>query len=68
MKICDFVECELQKFRDECNFTCEELEYFEMKAKDKSNIEIALRMNVSNSKVSAIARKVRNKIVRIIQK
>lgn len=34
MKNCNFVEWELQKFRDECNFTDRELEYFNLKAKE----------------------------------
>lgn len=37
MRIQNFVESELQYFRDECNFSDEELEYFNLRAKDKSN-------------------------------
>ena len=66
LKICDFVEWELQKFRDECNFTDEELEYFNLRAKNKSNVEIALTMNVSESKVSILARKVKTKIKKVL--
>ena len=54
MEIYDFVEWELQKFRDECNFTPEELEYFELRAKDRKNYQIAMDMNVSESKVYVI--------------
>lgn len=66
MQINDFVEKELQMFRDECNFSDEELEYFNLKAKDKSNTQIALVMNCSEAKVSKIARKVKNKMLKII--
>lgn len=66
MKICDFVEWELQKFRDECNFTDEEMEYFNFRAKNKSNVEIAIKMNVSEAKVSVLARKVKRKILKVI--
>ncbi len=66
MKIADFVEWELQKFRDECNFSDEELMYFNLRAKDKSNVEIALEMNISESKVSKLARKVKSKMIRIL--
>lgn len=66
MQIFDFVEKELQYFRDNCNFTEDESEYFELRAKGKSNIQIAFEMNVSESKVSKLARKVKSKILRTL--
>lgn len=66
IQINDFVEWELQKFRDECNFSEEELEYFNLRAKHKSNIQIALEMNVSESKVSTLARKVKRKMIKVL--
>jgi hypothetical protein len=66
MKICDFVEWELQKFRDECNFSDEELEYFNLRAKDKSNIQIAMQMNISEAKANKLSAKVRKKILKVI--
>lgn len=66
MKICDFVERELQYFRDECNFTDEELEYFNLRAKDKSNRYIALQMHISEAKVSVLAKKVKRKMLKVI--
>lgn len=66
MKICDFTVPELNMFRELCNFTDEEREYFELRAKDKSNIQIALSMNVSEAKVSKLARKVKSKMLRVI--
>lgn len=66
MKICDFVEDELQKFREECNFTDRELEYFNLRAKDVSNVQIAYQLNVSESTVSNIAKKVRRKIIKVL--
>ena len=66
MKICDFVEWELQKFRDECNFTERELAYFELRAKDKSNTQIAMELNVSEATVSVIAKKVKRKMIRVL--
>lgn len=62
----DFVEFELQYFRDNCNFQEDELEYFNLRSKGKSNIQIAMTMNVSEAKVSVLARKVKNKIKRIL--
>lgn len=66
IKICNFVEWELQKFREECNFTEEELEYFNLKAKDMTNTAVALKMNISEPKVSVLARKVRKKIMKVL--
>ena len=66
MKIADFVEWELQMFRDKCNFTPRELEYFNLRAKDKSNVEIAFEMNISESMVSKLARKVKSKMLKVL--
>lgn len=38
MIISDFVEWELEKFRNECNFTEEELDFFNYRAKNISDI------------------------------
>lgn len=65
-KINEFTEPELQIFRDQCNFSDEELEYFNLKAKKKSIIEISQIMHISDSKVSKLARKVKDKMIRII--
>lgn len=66
VKYCDFTEPELDVFRKLCNFTDDERIYFEMRAKDKSNIQISMTMNVSISKVDTLARKVKSKILRVI--
>ena len=66
MQVYDFVERELEMFRQECNFTEDELEYFNLRAKGKSNVAIALTMNVSESKVSKLARKVKSKMLRVL--
>lgn len=62
----DFTVPELNRFRELCNFSDSELEYFNLRAKHKSNVEIALIMHVSESQVSKLARKVKDKIKRII--
>lgn len=64
--IADFVEWELDMFREKCNFSDEELCYFNMRAKNKSNVEIALAMSISESKVSKLARKVKDKMIKVI--
>lgn len=66
MKIYDFVEWELQKFRDECNFTEDELNYFNLKAKNKSNIQISTTMCISEPQVSKLAKRVKSKILRVL--
>ena len=66
MLIRDFTVPELDKFRLLCNFTPQELEYFELKAQDKSNIEISLTMNISTAQVSKLAKRVKSKIIRVL--
>ena len=66
MQIYDFTVPELNKLRELCNFSDAELEYFNLRARHKSNVEIALTMCVSEAQVSKLARKVKDKILRII--
>jgi DNA-binding CsgD family transcriptional regulator len=66
MQIYDFVESELRFFRQECNFSADELEYFNLKAKHYSNQQIAIKMNVSEGKVSKLAKSVKRKILKVI--
>lgn len=66
MQIYDFTVPELDKFRELCNFTPQELNYFNLRAKYKSNIEISIDMNVSEAQVSKLARKVKDKIIRVL--
>ena len=65
-KYCTFVKSELDYFRAECNFTDIEREYFELRAKDKSNVQCAMIMNVSESQVNRIAKRVKTKIMKVI--
>jgi hypothetical protein len=65
-KICYFTIPELDKFRELCNFTEAELEYFNLKAKDYSNVRISIEMNVSEAQVSKLARRVKDKMIRVI--
>lgn len=66
MKIRDFTVPELDRFRELCNFTSDELEYFNLRAKDKSNVEISLAMNISTAQVSKLAKRVKSKMIRIL--
>jgi transcriptional regulator len=66
MQIYDFTVPELNKFRELCNFSDDELEYFNLRSRHKSNVEIAMAMHVSEAQVSKLARKVKDKIKRIV--
>lgn len=66
MKIYDFVEKELQFFRENCNFSEDELTYFNLRAKHYSNLQIAIEMNVSEGKVSKLAKAVKTKILKVL--
>ena len=66
MKICDFVESELDNFRNKCNFTDEELEFFNLRAKDKSLVQISQIMNISEAKASVLSKKVKKKIMKVV--
>ena len=65
-KIRDFTVPELNMFREQCNFTDDELKYFNLRSRDKSNVQIALEMNVSEAQVSKLARRVKNKMIKVL--
>lgn len=65
MKISNYTVPELNTFRELCNFTSEELEYFNLKAIDETNLRISLSMCISEAKVSKLARNVKDKIRRV---
>lgn len=64
-KLRDYTIPQLDRFRQLCNFTDSELEYFNLKSKDLSNTAISIRMNISISQVSILASRVFNKIQEI---
>ena len=66
MQLYDFTVPELDKFRELCNFSDAELEYFNLRARHKSNVEISMQMHVSEAQVSKLAKKVKSKIIRIL--
>lgn len=61
----DFTVPELNKLRELCNFSEDELEYFNLRAKHKSNTYISIEMNVSEGQVSKLAKRVKDKIKRV---
>ena len=66
MQIYDFTTPELTQLRELCNFSDDELKYFDLRAKHKSNIFISIEMNVSEAQVSKLAKRVKNKIKRVV--
>lgn len=62
----DFTVPELDKLRELCNFSDDELTYFNLRARHKSNTFIAIEMNVSEAQVSKLARRVKNKVIRVV--
>ena len=57
---------ELNMFRELCNFTKDEMEYFNLRAKDMSNVQIAMEMSVSEAQVSKLAKRVKDKMKRVL--
>lgn len=65
MKIYDFTVPELNYFRENCNFTAEEMTLFEYRSKNIPLETCAEIMNVSISTAKRISRRINNKIIRI---
>lgn len=65
-KYCTFVKSELDFLRSECNFTDMEMEYFNLRSKDKSNVEIQFLMHLSENQVKYLSKKVKAKINKVI--
>lgn len=67
MLIRDYTKPELDKFIENCNFTDNEMQYFLLKSKDKSIVQISFEMHISEQQVSNLARRVKSKMNRINQ-
>jgi len=68
MRICDFTVSELDRFRSRCNFTATEEKCFELKARDCTNTQIAMELNVSESTVAVTMKRIRTKIMKEIDR
>ncbi|MBO4541867.1 MAG: hypothetical protein J5725_01660, partial [Bacteroidales bacterium] len=64
MLLRDYTLPEINRFIANCNFTDSELQYFTLKSKDRSNVQISMEMNISEQQVSKLAKRVKNKINR----
>ena len=67
MKISAFTKPELDMFRRECNFTDQEMACFNLKAKNKTNIELSMELNICDSSVSSTMKSVRAKITSVLE-
>lgn len=67
MKICAFTKNELDTFRKECNFTTLEAQCFELKAKNCTNVELGMKLNICDSTVSTTMKSVRAKITSVLE-
>lgn len=67
MKISSFTVPELNVFKEKCNFTPLERQCFDLKAKDYTNVQLAMQLNISESTVTIVMRRVRNKISKVLQ-
>lgn len=66
MKICDFVNSELEHIRLEANFTKEEMILFNMRANNIPLEECAERMNLSVSTICRLHKKVKTKVEKLL--
>lgn len=66
MKIRDFTIPELDRFRELCNFTDDELQVFELKAKDKTHVQISIALNISEPQVAKLSKRIKNKMIRVL--
>lgn len=66
MKICDFVNSELERIRSEANFTKDERFLFELRAEDIPLEQCAEIMNLSVSTVYRIHKKVKIKVEKLL--
>lgn len=62
----DFVRSELDMFRRECNFTPEEMFFFDLRAQGIPIQLIAEEMNISIGKADKLSRKVKDKMIRVL--
>ena len=62
----EFTEPECERFRQECNFTEEELAVFNLRVKARSLAEIQQVLNMSEATVSRRIRNIKRKIHKVI--
>ena len=66
VKIHDFTKPELDKIFALANFTSDEADYFWLRSKGKSIIQICFEMSISESKANTLSNKVNKKIIKVL--
>lgn len=62
----EFTEPECEYFRKVCNFTEDELKVFNLRVKDKSRVEIAMTLCMSESTVDRRIKNIKRKIHKVL--
>jgi predicted DNA-binding protein YlxM (UPF0122 family) len=66
LKLINFTKQEFEYFCENCMFSELQENILKDRIKDKSIIEIAMKYNISDSKVNKEIRKIKNKILKVI--
>lgn len=62
----EFTELECEWFRRACNFTPDERAVFDLRVKDHSRVEIAMKLGMSESTVDRRIKNIKRKIHRVL--
>ena len=62
----EFTEPECAYFREQCNFSAEELAVFDLRVRTFSLVEIASKLNMSESTVDRRIRSIKRKIHKVL--
>lgn len=65
MKLSELTKPELEKIKENANFTDEELRIFKLLSQDKSITNIAVRMSASNRTINRKISKIKQKISKL---
>lgn len=66
LRIPDFTKREIEYLLENCNFTSQERQLFLLRNEEKSLEQCAEIMNVSDSTVYRISRRMKDKIIRVL--
>lgn len=62
----EFTEPECERFREQCNFTDEELAVFNLRVKNNSIVQIQDKLHMSESMVNRRIKNIKKKILKVI--
>lgn len=68
MKISAYTTDEINMLKEKCNFSPSEMKIFELKAKDYSNVQIAMTMGMSESSLAIANRRIREKVTFVMER